>query len=103
MSAFALPIEADGASPAVDPTRLSVATNNAHSAAAAASALAALSATAAAAAMSPSQAVHEFVDDLAGMLPVRLTVHQRETLEASLSRAIGAAVAQHRAEAAAGG
>jgi hypothetical protein len=99
VSAFALPVDFDSATGPSNPTRLSVATNNARSAAAAASALAALSAAAAATAQPAPPAVREFVDELAGMLPVRLTVHQRETLESSLARAIGAVVVQHRAKA----
>lgn len=98
MSAFALPTEAGEVAGPRDVTRLCVATNNARSAAAAASALAALSAAAAATALPAPLAVRDFVDELAGMLPMRLTVHQRETLEASLARAIGAVVLQHRAE-----
>jgi hypothetical protein len=54
------------------------------------SALAALNAAAAATAPPP---VRDFIDDLAGTLPVRLTVHQREVLEASLARAVAAVFA----------
>jgi hypothetical protein len=62
---------------------------------AATAALAALSAAASsAAALTPPPPVRDFIDDLAGMLPVRLTVHQREVLEASLTRAVDAIIVQ---------
>jgi len=54
-------------------------------------ALAALNATAVAAGASP---MRDFINDIAGMLPTRLTMHQRELLESSLTRAVDALIVQ---------
>jgi len=56
---------------------------------AASAALAALNATAVAAGATP---MRDFIDDLAGMLPIRLTLHQRELLESALTRAVHAMI-----------
>jgi hypothetical protein len=56
---------------------------------AASAALAALNATAVASGETP---MRDFIDEFAGMLPIRLTVHQRELLESSLTRAIDALI-----------
>lgn len=62
---------------------------------AATAALAALSATTVTrGSATPPLEIEEFVDSLAGVLPFRLTVHQRETLGESLFRAVDALVAQ---------
>ena len=56
---------------------------------AASAALAALNATAVASGATP---MRDFVEEFAGMLPIRLTVHQREVLESSLTRAVEALI-----------
>ena len=56
-------------------------------------ALAALTVTAVATGATP---VRDFIDEFAGMLPIRLTVHQRELLESALTRAVEALIV-HRA------
>lgn len=89
MTARALPLHVADLRPPVDEVVL--ATTDARTAANAA--LAALRATASVAAEQP---VRDFIDGLAGVLPVRLTVHQREVLEAALTRAVDALIL-HRA------
>jgi hypothetical protein len=76
----------DAPSPLATATALATTDAARHSAA---SALVALNAAVAATTPPP---VREFIEDLAGMLPLRLTVHQRETLEASLVRAVAALI-----------
>ena len=74
------------------PTRIGapvLTASDARSTNAATAVLAALSASSVSA--SP---VRAFIDDLAGMLPIRLTVHQRDRLEISLARALDAPTLQ---------
>jgi len=87
VNARALPVRTGGVPSPMDQTAL-VNADARHSASAA---LAAITATAVAASTAP---VRDFIEDLAGMLPIRLTVHQREVLEMALTRAVDAIVLQ---------
>lgn len=90
MNARALPVRAAEVPLSLDRADHAVfASADARSAASVA--LAALTATAAATA-SATAPVRDFIDDLATVLPIRLTVHQREVLELALTRAVYAIV-----------
>lgn len=90
MNARALPVHAErAASPVPSPLDDTSVFASADAGRAASAALVALTATAATAAATP---MRDFIDEFAGMLPIRLTVHQRELLESSLTRAIGAMI-----------
>jgi hypothetical protein len=92
VTARALPVHADRA-----PSRVASSIDDgsvlasADAGRAASAALVALNATAVAAGATPMRA---FIEDLAGMLPIRLTVHQRELLETALTRAVDAIIVQ---------
>ena len=88
MNARALPVHAERMPPSLDGASVLA---SADAGRAASFALAALNATAVAAGASP---IRDFIDDIAGVLPIRLTLHQRELLESSLTRAVDALIVQ---------
>ena len=88
MTARALPVHAERVPPSLNDTSALAAADAGRAASAA---LAALNATAVAAGATP---MRDFIDDLAGMLPIRLTLHQRELLESALVRAVDALIMQ---------